>query len=656
MSITTGLAPQQEPDKSSPNVQQAQIPLTSTNADLEPQTKPEPDKASLDVHLAQIPPTSTNTDLEPQTNKSEPDKASLNVQQAQIPPMSTNTDLVPQLNKPEPDKTALNVKLAENPSTVYIDLQPNCRPVRIELPKGYEISELDRPKLDEALRQIHLVRDYVDAQVNSMVKQKIVIGEFSGEASAECQKYYTAECTLRYWTTEYPRFTRLLMTAGLYNQLEFPPIKLSDFTVDDLLKWLQTIRVPEVMEDLRPLVIHDFEAGSFQPAEEPIIRKYTGVASWVYVLEDKYPPKSFQFTPRLNYYRLRVTVTHKLKDGVPIVIIQGSVDWDPNRIFLHKMGSKMQQFVDAANGIIQDVSDTLLLEAPDQDQYHMTTVSANSAMVPHTATDDTPLIVAGVLPTGITTDSTPETNRPEPDIPMQLARVPPTSTSTDSRLGQRPIRLQQPEGSELQIKVDDLPELDEPVAEEDGMAHTEGSSSGHSIDHSTLNPTKKLARNTNKLQQATKRTRDTPAGHTGKARSLGNTSIKMVQTEPEDTDMQENYDGERLDHVGTEGSSSDHSMDQPTLNPTKKPVRNTKKLQQATKRAEDTLAGHTGKARSLGNTSKEMAQTEPEDTDMQENSDRERLDHVGPEQGIHEKEKRPGKKLKSRKHSQSILE
>ena len=597
MSITTDLAPRPEPaqisptgtntslepqtnkpepDKTSFNVQLAQIPPSSTNTDLEPQTnKPEPDKTSPNVQLAQIAPASTNTDLVPQTNKPEPDKTSLNMQMAQIPPASTNTDLVPGTNKPEPDKTPPNMQLAQIPPTsTNIDLKPNPKPVRIELPKGYEIAELERPKLDEALRQIHLVRNYVDAQVNSMVEQKIADGEFSGGASAECQKYYTAECTLRYWTTEYPRFTRPWRLAMSFQTLNPPAINLADFTVDDLLECLQNFGAPEVMEDLRPLVIHDFEAGGFQPAEEPIERKYTGVTSWVYVSEDPGLPKSFEFTPRLNYYRLWVKVTHTLEDGIPIVMIQRSYDPDYNRIFLDEIGHKMQQFVDAANGIIQDVTDTLLLEAPGQD---MTTASSDSAMVPQTdrpATDNTSLIVTGVLPTSITTDSTPQTNRPEPDITVQLARAPPTSTSTNSRLGQR---LQQPEGSELRIRVDDWPELDETVAEEDVMAHTEGSSSGH-------------------------------------------------------------------------------SMDNPTLNPTKKPARNTKKLQQATKRTEDTPAGHPGKARRLGNTSKEMVQTEPEDTDMQENSDGERLDHVGPEQEIHEKEKRPGKKLKSRKHSQSILE
>jgi len=159
--------------------------------------------------------------------------------------MSITTDLT---SHTEPDRTALNVQLAHIPSTtIYIDLQPIRRPVRGELPEDYEVSELDRPKLDEALRQIYLVHDYVDAQIISMVKQNIAVGEFSSEASAECQKYYTAECTLRYWMAEYPRFTQPWIYARYIHTMGFP-INLSDFTIDDLLRCLQNIGAPEVME------------------------------------------------------------------------------------------------------------------------------------------------------------------------------------------------------------------------------------------------------------------------------------------------------------------------------------------------------------------------------------------------------------------------
>jgi len=187
-------------------------------------------------------------------------------------------------------------------------------------------------------------------------------------------------------------------------------------------------------------VIHDFKAGSFQPAEEPIKRKYTGVASWVNVSEDLDRPKCFKFTPRLDYFRLWVEVTHTLKAGVSIVMIQITFEHDHSRIFLDEIGSKMQQFVDAANGKIQEVSDTLLLKAPDQGRYHMTTAVPGafpSFSSPSFAVGDILPIVIGDLPTIIG-----------------------VAEAEDSSSG------------------DDWPE-------------TEDSSSSQSMDHPTPNPTKK---------------------------------------------------------------------------------------------------------------------------------------------------------------------
>ncbi|KAF8458497.1 hypothetical protein BGX38DRAFT_1138931 [Terfezia claveryi] len=449
------------------------------------------------------------------------------------PPMSTCTDLALQTNKLEPNKTSLSVAQIP-PTSTNTDIQPESRPVRLDLPKGFDnVWQLYKPVVDEALQRVHLARNYINAKINSMVKQKIADGELSSEASIKCQKYCIAECTLKYWASEYPRFTRPTEVVGSFRKLLPAPIKLSDFTIDYLLILIVDIAAPEIMEDLRPLVVRDFEDGCFQPAKKSIKRSYTGVASFVFVYQC-YRPGTFEAEPRMDYYTISIEVKHKVQDGVPIVKFKATANWTQNVIVLDKMGHEMQQFVDAANGVIQDLPDDLLLTAPNQEQS-LTIATSNSAMVPQTLTDrsgadDNPLTASGVLLTSNTTASIPQTNYPEPHTTVQLARTPAPRTR---------------------------PELNEAVVKEDGITPIVGSASGHSMDNSNLNPTKNPARNTEELQKATKCAGHTRTSHIGRSRSFGRNSKEIVQTEPKDMAMQDNFDTERLNHVGPEQKNHD---------------------------------------------------------------------------------------------------
>ena len=199
------------------------------------------------------------------------------MQLAQIPPTDTNTE--------------------------------NSRTVRVELRLDYSVSERDKPKLDEAVRQVNLVRDYVNVQINSMVKEKIASGEYSSEMSAEYQKLCTAECTMRYWAAGCPRFSQPTTVIGAYGSQTFR-ISLSNFTIDTLLTCVLKISQPELMEDLMPLVTHDLDAGCFQPANEPTKHTYIGAATWV--------DRDSEFLPTISHYKdLSLDVKHEDKYGVP---------------------------------------------------------------------------------------------------------------------------------------------------------------------------------------------------------------------------------------------------------------------------------------------------------------------------------------------------
>ena len=384
--------------------------------------------------------------MPPQADKPDPDNSRS---------LSPTTNLVRQMSKPEPGKlsslsggpptTGLVYHSRTSPLAQIPTSTENSRTIRVDLPQDYKISERDKPKLDEAVRQVNLARDYVNAQINIMVKEKIAAGEYSGEMSAEYQKLCTAECTMEYWAAGCPRFSRMTTTAGATGRHRFR-FNRSDLTIDMLLACMLNSSKPELIEDLRPLVTRDFEAGCFQPAKEPINHSYIGAATWVYVERE-----DFEFQPTINYYSdLSVNVRYEDKDGVPTVVVLVSAIWDHNLIYLDIMGQKMQQVVDAANRIVQEIPD-LLLKAPGDRQ-----------------------------------------------------------------------------------------EVDKAVAEADGVAHSEGSSSGHPMEESAPSPTKKPIKT---LHQAAKCTANTQAGQAGRPSSK---LKEMVPTDPENIDMQDISDRERL--------------------------------------------------------------------------------------------------------------